>query len=66
MGRTRLVSRENLDPDSVQAAVKTALVETDKTNELIDSQKDNVRELQRLNDQMEDITDAEVHDPSQK
>lgn len=66
MGRTRLVSRENLDPDSVQAAVKTALVETDKTNELIDSQKDNVRELQRLNDQMEDITDAEVHDPTQK
>lgn len=66
MGRTRLATREELDPATVQNAVKTAIVETDKSNELIDSQNDNVRELRRLNDQMEDVTDQEIHDPSQK
>lgn len=62
MGRTRLATRAELDPDNVQSAVKTALVETDKSNEIIDSQTHTVRELQKLNDQMEEVTDEQVED----
>lgn len=66
MGRTRLATREELDPTNVQAALKTAIVETDKSNIIIDNQQTNVRELQRLNDQLEEVTNQEINDPTQK
>ena len=62
MGRTRLASRENLDPDSVTSSVKTAIQETDKRTEILDNQTNTVRELQKLNNQMEDVTDKIVED----